>query len=345
MNVVTLGLFDKRIEGDDSLMELARRRFVEAGMGAEMPAGTPEQLEALMRFRPGKDAPVVVHLPRELNLEDPASQQRIINLARRFAGEVSGFVIHDHAALAVRRGASIDAAWRLDNQLDSIYRCPTVFVEYAAGLESADFVRFFQAIPDLDRISACIDIGHVAIRAARVVYAKNHGGEELCALRSQGPRLPRLMADIEAAVEGGVAAVFELLDAFSGFKKPLHFHLHDAHPLSMGSAFGVSDHLSFLSEIPLAFEHRGRRTVPPMFGPAGLSRLVARALERIGARRLSFTLEIHPTGERLPLGDAASLFAHWTDKTNAERMNAWLSVLTLNHRLLRQALQAAIQGR
>ena len=84
---------------------------------------------------------------------------------------------------------------------------------------------------------------------------------------------------------------------------------------------------------------RGRRSTPLMFGPAGLGRLVAKAIEAIG--RVSFTLEIHPTGERLSLGDAAPLFGHWLDKTNAEQMNHWLSVLGRNHALLLEAIKAA----
>jgi len=80
--------------------------------------------------------------------------------------------------------------------------------------------------------------------------------------------------------------------------------------------------------------------VPLMFGPAGLARIVAKAIEAI--RDVSFTLEIHPTGERLLLGeDAAPLFGHWRDKTNAEQMNHWLSVLARNHALLLEAIEAA----
>ena len=124
-----------------------------------------------------------------------------------------------------------------------------------------------------------------------------------------------------------------------GLKRPLHFHLHDAHPLSTSSFFGVSDHLSFFAEIPINFEYRGRPTLPPMFGPDGLSNLVNRTLELVGSRAVSFTLEIHPTGERLPLGEAASIFEHWTDKTSAEQMNHWLGVLKRNHDLLRQGIQ------
>ncbi len=45
-------------------------------------------------------------------------------------------------------------------------------------------------------------------------------------------------------------------------------------------------------------------------------------------------LEIHQAEGRRPLDDAADLFAHWTDLTNAERTNHWLAVLAENARLL-----------
>ena len=50
---------------------------------------------------------------------------------------------------------------------------------------------------------------------------------------------------------------------------------------------------------------------------------------------MSFSLEIHQGDGRLPLGDAAPLFRHWRDTTNAERMNAWLDVLAENAALVR----------
>src|SRR5437879_4110115 len=63
---LALGLFEKRIDGDNCLMELARRRFQQTGMGAEMHACTPDQLDWLMKFRP-EDVAVVVHLARDFN--------------------------------------------------------------------------------------------------------------------------------------------------------------------------------------------------------------------------------------------------------------------------------------
>jgi len=338
---LTLALFEKRLPGDDSLLDLARRRFAQARMGAEMHAGTPEHLQFLLKFRPGNEAPVVVHLPRDSSLVDEQCRKRIIDLAERFAGQVHGLVLHDHAAMAARTEDFIAAAWKLDDQLERINQAPMLFVEYAVGLEPSDFARFFSAIPDLDRISACIDIGHVGIRAARAAYARGHPGEDVCALKSQAARLPRVISDVEAAVVCGAGAVIDLVEVISTLKKSVHFHLHDGHPLSTFSPFGVSDHLSFFAEIPLSFEYQGSRVVKPMFGPDGLAELVARAIEAMDPRPLSFTLEIHPTEERLALGDASPLFEHWADKASAEQMNHWLAVLSRNHQLLRQAIKAA----
>jgi hypothetical protein len=52
------------------------------------------------------------------------------------------------------------------------------------------------------------------------------------------------------------------------------------------------------------------------------------------------TLEIHQTEGRVPLGEAASLFRHWRDLTNAERMNYWLSILAENHVLLSSVVES-----
>jgi hypothetical protein len=56
---------------------------------------------------------------------------------------------------------------------------------------------------------------------------------------------------------------------------------------------------------------------------------------------VSFTLEIHPTHQRLALSDASDLFQHWSDKTNAELMNHWLGILVTNHELLLESIRRA----
>src|SRR5205809_31673 len=110
----TLGLFEKRIEGDDALMELARLRFRQTRMGAEMHAGTPEQLRWSLVFRPCFDAPVVVHLPRDFHLLEQDCRRRIGQFASNFAGSISGLVLHDHADMAVRTEDFRRAAQELD---------------------------------------------------------------------------------------------------------------------------------------------------------------------------------------------------------------------------------------
>jgi hypothetical protein len=102
---------------------------------------------------------------------------------------------------------------------------------------------------------------------------------------------------------------------------------------------GISDHLSFLDKIPIPFEYKGRKSLDPMFGPSGLMRIVTESLQLLGTDRASFSLEIHPTEGRLPLGDASYLFSHWKDKGNAERMNYWLSVLLRNHQLVSEVCE------
>lgn len=335
----TLGLFQKRIEGDDCLMELARHRFQQAGMGAEMHAGTVAELEWCLGFLPSRSAPPVVHLPGGIPWDGEDGQRRILEFAGRFAGRVRGLVVHDRIEMGVRPGEFVRAARALESQLARVDASPLVFIEYAAGLEPSAFVEFFGAIRDLSRVCACIDIGHAGIRQARNAYARLHAGEDICALKFENDRLPVFINDVDKAVETALPRVLMLIEAVGRIGRQVHFHLHDGHPLSRSSPFGVSDHLSFLDEIPIAFEHHGRRSLPLMFGPAGLSRIAATAVGAIGREQVSFTLEIHPSGARLPLGDAAPMFSHWRDKTNAEKMNHWLSVLGQNHDLLLKGVE------
>jgi hypothetical protein len=334
---MTLGLFEKRVEGDDALMELARLRFQQARMGAEMHAAIPQQLEELMRFRP-TDFPVVVHLPRHFNLLDEEHRNQIAAMASAFAGRIYGLVIHDHPDLVSRSDDFVRAAQALDSRLAQSRACPLLFVEYAAGLEPRMFARFFESIRDFAHISACIDVGHVGIKQARNTFASMHLGEDICALKNLPAQIPHMISDVETAVGSALPSVLDLIAELGKIGKPVHFHLHDGHPLSTFSPFGVSDHLSFLIEMPLAFEYRGRRSVPLMFGRSGLHQFAKKAVQCIGRERVSFTLEIHPLAGQLSLGDAAPLFNHWVDKTNAERMNHWLAVLSENHMELLDAL-------
>jgi hypothetical protein len=334
--VATLGLFEKRFAGDDSLLALAQRRFQQARMGMEIHAGTPEDLKRLLNLRPWPEAPAVVHLPRDFDLTQDHIRTRLIELFSCAAGQVIGCVLHDQKAMVDQPEEYLRTVRQLAGRLEKINDAPVLFIEYAVGLEPAAFVQFWKSTSDLSQVAPCIDIGHVGIRAARSAYAAKHNGEDICGLKAQRPELPGRMADVREAVHVGFRAVVQLIKDLGAVakQKPLHFHLHDGHPLSTFSPFGVADHLSFFSEIPLRFEYGGQGSEPPMFGPKGLGHVLEAAFKDMNPERLSLTLEIHPTGDRLPLGNAEDLFSHWRDLTNAELMNHWLDILRRNHALL-----------
>jgi hypothetical protein len=334
-----MALFQKRIDGDDALLELASRRFKEACLGTEVYAGTPDELSQLLRFKPTPESPVVVHMDRRVDLFKEQGRNLIADFAGRFAGKVFGLVIHDQPEIA----ASIDDYSAALREIGNRFKKgPYLFIEYATGLEPDLFLEIFERIRDVERISACVDIGHIGLKITRDAYSLKHPGENVCRLTPNDPGLTDVIEDMEDSISSALPAVLKVIRELGTLKKHVHFHLHDAHPLSTFSPFGVSDHLSFLEEISIPFEYRGRSSLPLMYGPSGLSEIVNASLIALSPERISFSLEIHPTEGRAALGDASFLFNHWEDRTNAEKMNFWLSVLRQNHRLLLDACRNSL---
>jgi hypothetical protein len=246
--------------------------------------------------------------------------------------------------MACQRDAYFHAAQSVASQLEKIQDSPRLFIEYATGVAPGQFIEFFELARTIESVSACIDVGHVGIWQLRECYSRNHPGEEVCGLAPDHPRLPDVIADVLDAVRSSLPMALRVVEALGSFGKPLHLHLHDGHPLSKLSRYGVSDHLSFLTRIPLPFEHDHKWSLDPMYGPAGLFKIIAKAWQVADPGSVSFTLEIHPTEGRLPLRDAVGLFEHWRDHANAERMNYWLSVLLDNHQLVLEAQEAGESG-
>lgn len=329
-------LFQQRVDGDDALLRLARLRFGQAGLAAEVYADSPEQLDRILDLAPARPFLPVVHLHRGVDLLHPGGRAAVEAFATRFAGKVAGLVVHDKAAMASRTDDLVETLRELGGRPDR----PWLFLEYAAGLEPGWFVEVAERLRDAERVSFCVDVGHVGIRQARGSFAREHPGLDLATLSPQDPRLPDLADDVQRAVRSALPAVLELTGALGRVGKPLHFHLHDGHPLIRG----LSDHFSFLTQVPIPFSYEGRRALRPMYGPQGLAAIVLAAVEAAGAERASLTLEIHQAEGRLPLGDAAGLFRHWRDLTNAERMNYWLSVLAENAMLVASVLPSRAAG-
>ena len=336
-------LFQKRIEGDDSLLELARLRFREAGLSPELYAESIAEVEWLLKFMPDATTPLVVHLPRGISLFEKVDRKLVLDFARYLKGRAAGIVVHDQREIPSRFDEYAAVLREMDLRMGKSPGCPSLFIEYAAGLDPEIYLNIFRSLPDARLVSPCIDIGHLGLNRASAIYGQKHQGRDIFALKYDTPALPGLMGDIQETLVLAREEVLRTIRELGGLGKRLHLHLHDAHPLSV-SPFGVSDHLSFLDKVPLSFEYQGKRSIDPMFGPSGLVGVVSEALQQPGPERVTFSFEIHPREGRLPLGNASHLFVHWTDKGNAERMNAWLAVLAQNHRFLVKALKAGEKG-
>ncbi len=335
-----LALFQKRLDGDDALLQMARARFERVGLGAEVYAELPGDLEQLLRLCPAR-LPVAVHLPRDWSLLDPESLRRTAELAIAGRSRVFGLVLHDEPELHSRKRDYVQALRAVDGRLDELPAPPTLFVEYACGHPPERFAALFESVADLAHVSACVDIGHVAIQEARTAYERIHQGQELCSITPDDPGLPSLLRDVQAAVGTGRDAAFALVARMARLGKALHVHLHDGHPLS-ATALGLSDHQSFLAPVPIGIEWRGRTALDPMFGPHGLLRVVQESLAAGDPELVSLSLEIHPTEGRSPLGKEEPLFRHWTNLTNAERMSFWLDDLVRHGVLLDAACETAV---
>lgn len=334
-----LALFQKRLEGDDALLMLAARRFGKAGLGAELHASTPGELRRQMQFLPRAGATPVVHLKREIDILDDSGRAAVLEFASLFRSLLYGIVIHDQPEAAARAEEYAGAVYELDRKLRVLDSCPFVFIEYAAMIEPEAFTGIFDRIGDAGHVSACVDTGHLGIYLARKHFARSHPSADICALTSDDPRLPELVTDVEEAVSSALPGVLETIRALGRYEKPVHFHLHDGHPLSKLSPYGLSDHLSFLRELPVPFEHREKRSLGLMFGRAGLSEIVRASIRAIGPELLSFTIEVHPQGGSLPLGRYSELFGHWRELETAEKTNHWLEEILKNHELLLDALR------
>jgi hypothetical protein len=320
-------LFQQRVAGDDALLRLASLRFAQMGVAAEVYADTPDQLDHVLQFVPPHRWLPVVHLNRRINVLHERGRAVVQEFAGRFAGRIGGLVIHDRQEMQTQTPALIAAMRELDARLRERPGEVTVFLEYAAGLDPAWFVDVAESLQDAERVSSCLDVGHLGVRQASFKLGQRHPGLRLTLADD---RLPDLIDEVDNVVQSALPEVLDVIRALGRLGERTHFHLHDGHPLVPG----LPDHFSFLTLLPIPFSYRGRRSVGTMYGPRGLAAIVSTAFEACPPEGASFTLEVHQAEGRLPLDDAAGLFSHWRDTTNAERMNYWLSVLSENALLI-----------
>ena len=181
------------------------------------------------------------------------------------------------------------------------------------------FVEVGEQLRDVERVSLCIDVGHVGIRQARQAFFGAHPGLDLATLtrRTHGRPTDRRRA---GGRRNRLPTVLEVTRALGRIEKPLDFHLHDGHPLIPGS-----HHFSFPPRSPFHSRTRTEARCLDVWAEADSPRSSRPRPTPVRVERMSLTLEIHQAEGRLPLGDAAGLFHHLRDKTSAERMNHWLA--------------------
>ena len=297
-------LFQRRVAGDDALLRLAGLRFAQTGLAAEVYADTPGELDHVLKFVPPHPRLPVVHLNRNTNLLHEQSRALVAEFAGRFAGRVAGLVVHDKREMGAQTDRLLTVMRELNARLCERPGGPVVFLEYAAGLEPGWFVEVAERLQEAERVSCCIDIGHIGIRQAAARFAHRHPGLSLRDLSPGDVRLPDLVADVQAAVADAAADLLDVIRSIGRLGKHLHFHLHDGHPLIPG----LADHFSFLARLPIPFSYQGRESLTMMYGPGGLASIASAAIGACRPQAVSFTLEIHQVEGRLPLADAASLF-------------------------------------
>lgn len=304
-------------------------------MPCEVYADNPDQLEHLLKFLPEHRTLPVVHLNRSANLLDAAGRSLVEAFVSQFAGRVGGLVVHDKREM-IDRLPEVVSALRDLGSASGPNRAgrPMVYLEFATGLPVDRFVDLAHQITDVEFASMCIDMGHVGIQQAKRSLRAARPDVAGTDLSAEDPGLPGVVEDVQAATRTALPAVLELTDLIGVIGKPVHFHLHDGHPLVPG----LSDHFSFLTWVPVPFSVAGRYALPSMFGPPGMAEILRTAVRACASGAASFTLEIHQVEGRLPLANATGLFEHWHDLTNAERMNYWLKVLADNHLLATAAL-------
>src|SRR6266536_1036051 len=70
-------------------LRLAELRFAQAGLAAEVYAGTAAELDWILGFAPSAEHPPMVHLDRSVNILRPADRATVAGIADRFAGRIS----------------------------------------------------------------------------------------------------------------------------------------------------------------------------------------------------------------------------------------------------------------
>ncbi len=320
------GLLNYHIKGDDALLYLGKDRYQRAGMGVEIHPGTPEHLGQILKFTPDTGRSTA-HLPYSVVL-DHDDTDRVRDFVLTGGSQIAGYVLHDTLFYVDNFAAGIELIKRLSGKLEG-HSEGVVYIEYAACLPFELFYKLVEAVTGLPNIGICLDVGHIGINATMLELREinqNFADEDL----KPGPAMTlERYNTIAGAAQRGREFAINYVESICKHEIPIHFHLHDGHPLSTFSPYGVCDHLPFFWEIPTLLPNIG--AIGGLYGVSGLKRILEIALRRINVSKTSFTLEIHPQkGFKVLEDEYLNHFANWADLTNARAMNYWIDLVIQN---------------
>lgn len=335
------GLLNYHIEGDDALLYLGRDRYERAGMGAEIHPSNPDHLSQILKVLPnGRSS--TVHLPYSVAL-DHDDTDIIRDFVFAGGSEISGYVLHDTMLYREDLDKGLEYIKKLSGKLQG-KSDGVVYVEYAVGLPFEVYYDLAQKIKDLPNIGVCIDIGHLAINATVADFYKKHPSIYVRDLKPDSDMSMETYHKIDESVCNGRRDSFSIIEALCKVGASVHFHLHDGHPMSTFSPYGVCDHLPFFWEIPTFLPEVG--SIGGIYGILGLRRVLEIALGNISDEKLTFTLEIHPQPGQKELDiELLQYFSNWTDLTNAKSMNFWMDLVIQNAMIFKELCEDIVGER
>lgn len=320
------GLLNYHIEGDEALLHLGRDRYERAGIGAELHPATPKDLVKMLRFAPlGRTS--TVHLPYSIVL-DHDDTDTIRDFVMAGGRKISGYVLHDSMFYRDDLDTGIELLKKLSKKLEGKTDAH-VCVEYAVGLPFEVYFELVTRVKDLPNIGICTDIGHLGMNATDYKFYRKHPSIYVRDLKPNPDMKLETYYKIEEACIAGREYALKYIDDICKSGNYVHFHLHDGHPMSTFSPYGVCDHIPLFWEIPTLLPEIG--AVGGIYGVSGLRKVLESALTHIPEGMRTFTFEIHPqAGKTMIENQSLGYFSGWKDLTNAYKMNFWMDLVIQN---------------
>ena len=228
-------LFLERYAGDDALLKLAGLRFGQEGLAAETYADTPDQLDRVLPYVPPHPRLPTVHLNRGLNMLRERDRGVVEEFAARFAGRLSGIVVHDQADMGGQTGEPGGRAAGPGPPPGPLARC-ALGVPRVCGAPGARLVRRGGRAAEGRRPDQLLH----RHRSRRYQAGVTPGSRAIIRVSACGACPPPTNAcpawspTSRTPWRARCRTLLAMTGSIGRLGKNVHFHLHDGHPLVGG---------------------------------------------------------------------------------------------------------------